>query len=302
MNLLKKRSLAVVLVLAITMIVAGCVSQTTYEGASNIVEPKTVGEMMTGTNVIVVDARDAESYERGHLDGSINLPPSLLTISEPVGGLVASKEAFESVMTKKGISNDDTVMIYDDAGGVYASRVWWVMKLYGHDDVRVINQGAKGLEKTGLTMSASIPTPEAVTYVAKDADTTLLASLDEVKAIADGTSSAKLIDVRSRGEFDEGAIPSAKLYAHTENLYSDGSFKSGRTIELNYKDQGFEKSDELVLYCKSSFRATQTAALLQEAGYTNVKVYDGAWLEWQSQGMPSEEKKPEVVPTDQDAS
>lgn len=302
MNQRQKRSLAAVLVLVVALVVTGCVSQTTYEGASNIVEPKTVGEMMNGSTAVVIDARDPESYERGHLDGAINLPPSLLTISEPVGGLVTSKEAFESVMSENGITNDDTVMIYDDKGGVYASRVWWVMKLYGHEDVRVINQGARGLELEGLAMSAAAPERAASSYTAKDADPSMLASLEEVKAAANGESTARIIDVRSRAEFDEGAIPSAKLYAHTENLYSDGSFKSGRTIELNYKDLGFKKDDEIILYCKSSFRATQTAALLVEAGYSNVKVYDGAWLEWQNQGMPSEEKTPEVAPTEQDAS
>ena len=302
MNQRQKRSLAAVLVLVVALIVTGCVSQTTYEGAGNIVEPKTVGEMMSSSDVVVVDARDPESFERGHLDGAISLPPSLLTISEPVGGLVASKEAFEKVMADHGIANESTVFVYDDKGGVYASRLWWVMKLYGHEDVRVINQGARGLELAGLVMSAAKPVVTPATYVAQDADSTMLASLDEVMAIGSGDSNARLIDVRSRAEFDEGAIPGAKLYAHTENLYPDGSFKSGRTIELNYKDLGFAKDDEIILYCKSSFRATQTAALLLEAGYSNVKVYDGAWLEWQNQGMPSEEKSPEVAPTDQDAS
>jgi len=302
MNQIWKRSYAVVLVLVLVLVTVGCATQSTYEGASNIVEPKEVGQMLNEVGTVVIDARDAEQYERGHLEGAINLPPSLLTISEPVGGLVASKEVFERVMIEHGISNDDVVMIYDDKGGVYASRVWWVMKLYGHNDVRVVNQGAKGLEQAGLTMSANTPEPKSGIYVAQDADASLIASLDEVTAVAGGVSNAKLIDVRSRAEFDEGAIPSAKLYAHTENLYTDGSFKSGRTIELNYKDLGFEKSDEIILYCKSSFRATQTAALLLEAGYSNVKVYDGAWLQWQNQGMPSEEKKPEIAPTEQDAS
>lgn len=302
MNQGKKRGLAAVLLLVVALIVTGCASQTTYNDAAHIVEAKTVAEMMQESGAVVIDARDTESYERGHLDGAISLPPSLVTVSEPVGGLLASKEAFEQVMSDKGISNDDTVFIYDDKGGVYSSRLWWVMKLYGHDDVRVINQGARGLEKAALSMSAETPVLEKTSYVAKDADVSMLASLDEVKAIANGESGAKLIDVRSRAEFDEGAIPGAKLYAHTENLYTDGSFKSGRTIELNYKDQGFEKDDEIILYCKSSFRATQTAALLMEAGYTNVKVYDGAWLEWSTQGMPSAEKKPETVVTESDAS
>jgi thiosulfate/3-mercaptopyruvate sulfurtransferase len=286
----------------VVLVFAGCASQTSYEGAKNFVEPLTVGEMMAQDNVVVIDARGAESYELGHLDGAINLPPSLLTVTEPVGGLVASKEAFEKVMNTHGIANEDTVFVYDDKGGVYSGRVWWVMKLYGHEDVRIINMGAKGLEKAGLPMSAAAVAPKDVNYVAKDADTAILASLDEVTSVAEGTSDAKLLDVRSRAEFDEGAIPSAVLYPHTENLYSDGSFKSSRTIELNYKDKGFEKEDEIILYCKSSFRATQTAALLLEAGYTNVKVYDGAWLEWENQGMPSEEAAPNVVPTSQDAS
>ena len=89
---------------------------------------------------------------------------------------------------------------------------------------------------------------------------------------------------------------------YTENLYKDGAFKSKRTIELNYKDLGLNKDDEIILYCKSSFRATQTAALLMEAGFEKVKVYDGAWLEWQNQGMPKKESAPKVVPTEQDAS
>jgi len=302
MNQRKKRSLIAVLVLVVALIVTGCASQVTYDGAKNIVEAKTVGEAMSNSEVVVVDARDTESYERGHLEGAICLPPSMVTISEPVGGLLASKEVFEQVMSDKGIANDDTVYIYDDKGGVYASRLWWVMKLYGHEDVRVINQGTRGLERLGLPMSAETPVIEKTSYTAKDANTAMLASLDDVKAVANGESMAKLIDVRSRAEYDEGAIPGAKLYAHTENLYKDGSFKSGRTIELNYKDLGFEKEDELILYCKSSFRATQTAALLMEAGYTNVKVYDGAWLEWSNQGMPSAEKKTETVVTESDGS
>lgn len=302
MNQLRKRSFAAVLVLALAIIVAGCASQTNYEGAVNFVEPKTVGELMGQDNVVVVDVRDAEAYSRGHLDGALHLSPGELTISEPVSGLVAPKETFEAVMNKTGIANEDMVLIYDDKGGIYSARLWWVMKLYGHEDVRIINQGAKGLEMAGLKMSADVPSAKTVNYQAKDANKAIYASLEEAKAAAEGESQAKIIDVRSKAEYDEGAIPGATLYSHTENLYNDGSFKSGRTIELNYKELGFKKDDELILYCKTSVRAAQTAALLMEAGYTNVKVYDGAWLEWESQGMPSEESAPAVAPSQQDAS
>lgn len=302
MNQIRKRSFIAVLVLVAALIFTGCATQTSYEGAMNFVEAKTVGELMSQTNVVVIDARDPEQYGKGHLDGAISLPPGRLTVSEPVGGLVAPKTTFETVMGEYGIHNEDIVFVYDDNGGVNSARVWWVMKLYGHDDVRIVNNGAKGLEKAGLAMSATVPVRDKSAYTASDADMSIYASLEEVTAAANGDSSAKLLDVRSKAEFDEGAIPGAVLYAHTENLYTDGSFKSSRTIELNYKDLGFEKDDQIILYCKSSFRATQTAALLMEAGYTNVKVYDGAWLEWEKQGMPSESTTPVVAPSSQDAS
>lgn len=302
MNQIRKRSIAAVLILVAALIFTGCATKTSYEGAVNFVEAKTVGELMGQANVLVIDARDAEQYEKGHLDGAVSLPPGLLTVSEPVGGLVAPKTTFADVMGTYGIHNEDTVFVYDNNGGVNSARVWWVMKLYGHEDVRIINNGAKGLEKEGLSMSAAVPAREKTTYTASDADMSIYATLEEVTAAANGESSAKLLDVRSKAEFDEGAIPGAVLYAHTENLYTDGSFKSSRAIEMNYKDLGLNKEDQIILYCKSSFRAIQTAALLMEAGYTNVKVYDGAWLEWKNQGMPSESTTPAVAPSSQDAS
>lgn len=99
---------------------------------------------------------------------------------------------------------------------------------------------------------AAAPAPKAVTYVAKDAVLYILVSIDEVTAVTKSASTAKLLDVRSRAEIDEGAIPGA--------------------------------------------------VLLLETGYTNVKVYDGAWLEWKNQGMSYEEAMPEVAPTLQGAS
>ncbi len=92
------------------------------------------------------------------------------------------------------------------------------------------------------------------------------------------------------------------MYPHTKNLYSDGTFKSARDTYLDYNDLGISKTEPVILYCKSSYRATQTLLLMEEAGYENVKVYDGAWLEWSTKDMPKAEKVETTTPSSQDAS
>lgn len=297
-----KRVTSMVTLLLLLMLATGCATNSTYEGAMNFVEPSEVAAYLSNGSAIVIDARGQEAYALGHLDTAICLTPAELTKEAEIGGLVADKSQVEQVLSNAGISNDDTLLIYDDNGGVNAGRIWWVLKLYGHDQVKIINGGAKGLEKSGLKMSAQVPNLEKTSYVAKDMDASMIASLDEVIQVTEGTSQAKLIDVRSKAEFDEGYIPNAINYTHTDNLYQDGTFKSSNTILLNYKDLGIKEDDQVILYCKSSFRATQTMALLKEAGFTNVKVYDGAWLEWQAKDMAPAEKPAEVKPSSSDGS
>jgi thiosulfate/3-mercaptopyruvate sulfurtransferase len=300
---MKKMSTVALVFLLVVLTLSGCAQQTAYENGTHVAEAAELKVAINDPDVIVIDARDAEKYAKGHLKGAIFLSPSELTVSKPVKAMAAPKATFERVLGSRGISESSKVYIYDDNNGVSAGRIWWTMKLYGHDQVKVINNGEKAIVKAGLELSQEEPKLNKVKYTAKPMDENLVASLAEVKAISDAEeSNVVLLDVRSKGEFAEGMIPGSKLYAHTENLYSDGSFKSQRTIELNYNDLGLEKDDEIVLYCKSSYRATQTAVLLKEAGYTNVKVYDGAWLEWESQGLSSGGQSKPVMPVEQDAS
>lgn len=290
------------LFLVVIVALGGCATKPEYEKALNIVEPAEVGRQMNQSGVVVVDAREESAYKKGHLKGAIHISAGTLSVSDPVKGLIASAKTVESVLSQKGISPEDTIFVYDDKGGVFSGRIWWVLKAYGHKDIRVINQGARGLEKEGLSMSAAIPKREKTNYKFEKNVPDMYADLSVMQEVVAGEKPGKIIDVRSRSEFDEGAIPGAILYPHTANLYTDGSFHSKRTVELNYRDLGLKKDDPVFLYCKTSFRATQTALLLKEAGYKNVFVYDGAWMEWEKQNMPSEKEEAPVMPTEQDAS
>jgi thiosulfate/3-mercaptopyruvate sulfurtransferase len=296
-----KRGILLPLLIVFVLLFTSC-NNTSYKESNNVVEPTEVKEAMNNSDVIVIDARSQEDYAKGHLEGAINLNPSSLTISEPVKGLIAGKEQVEKILSEKGISNDSTIFIYDNNKVVYSSRLWWVLKVYGHDAVKVINNGQKGLETAKFPMSLEVPQVEPAEYVAKEANNEMIATMEDVKTIVENEDSKeKIIDVRSKAEYEEGAIPGAILYPHTKNLYTDGTFKSARDTFLFYKDLGLDKDDAIILYCKSSFRATQTALLLDEAGFSNVKVYDGAWLEWSAGDMPTE-KEEKTMPDSGDAS
>jgi thiosulfate/3-mercaptopyruvate sulfurtransferase len=285
--------LALVLMFSLT----ACSVDTTYKGTKNIVEASQVGkDYLAGGKVIVIDAREPEAYAKGHLKGAVSLTPTELSVGTPVPGLLAPKSQIESVLSSKGISNDSIIYVYDDNGGVYSGRVWWVLKVYGHENVMIVNGGSKALVNEKLELSADAAILPATTYTAKDADTSMIATFEDVKSLTetpvDGTV---IVDVRSQAEYDAGYIPTAVLYPHTKNLYSDGTFMSSRDLGLFYKDAGITKDENIILYCKTSFRATQTAALLQEAGYTNIKVYDGAWVEWEQKGTVAGPDSPAPV-------
>lgn len=286
--------------LLVSLFFTSCMNDTSYPGDQNIVEAKAVKEKQSDAQVLIIDARGEESYNKGHVEGAIELSPQALVVNEPIKAMLAPKPVIEKVLGQKGIQNDQTLYIYDDNGGVSAGRLWWTLKVYGHEKVMIVNGGAKALVDAGVALSDEKTKREATTYQAQEQNTQWIATYDEVKdAVENPQEKVKIIDVRSRAEYDEGYIPTAILYPHTQNLYGDGTFMSPRDIALFYGDEGIHKEDTLILYCKSSFRAAQTFALLQEAGFKNLKIYDGAWLEWAEKSGGDVQKVEEKAPVTQ---
>lgn len=292
---MNKKRIFLLLSLLMVLLLASCAVNTSYPGTVNIVEAsKVLEDMKSDPKVVVIDARGQESYDKGHLEGSICLSPTELVTDNPVEMSIAPKNQIEKVLSSKGISNESIIYIYDNNQGVSASRIWWTLKVYGHEKAMVVNNGEKALVAAKAPLTAEATMLEAAVYSAKEADNSMIASYDEVAALANTPSEGTIIlDVRSQAEYDAGHIPGAVLYPHSRNLYRDGSFMSSRDLGLFYKEEGIEKTDNIIIYCKSSFRATQTYALLQEAGYENLKIYDGAWLEWEAKG--GESSTPEDV-------
>lgn len=301
-NLKSNAILFMVFIMIMTLV--SCGNDTSFDGQLNVVEATEVAEVyLTGENTFIIDARGVEAYDKGHLKNAICLSPSDLVVSKPVQATIAPKAKVERVLSEAGITNDSTIYIYDDNGGVSAGRVWWTLKVYGHENVKIINGGASELIALELELTTEIPDFPKSDYIAKDANEKMISGFDYVKTASENPESdVKIIDVRSIAEYEAGSIPGAKLYPHTNNLYKDGTFMSARDTYLFYNDKGFNRDDEIILYCKSSFRATQTLAILEEAGYVNVSIYDGAWLEWESLGGASNQPSEKAPITNQDGS
>ncbi len=298
---MKFKKLSILLVLLMVISLMAC-NDTTFEDSMNIAEVEEVAEVYLDDNTIIIDARGEEAYNEMHLKGAVCLDPAELLVDKPVPATVAPKAKVQRVLSAKGISNDSVVYIYDDNGGVNAFRIWWTMKLYGHENVKVINGGFSKIGKIGKGADEATELVKTE-YVASEANQDLIIGFEALQLITeDEATTVKIIDVRSPAEYDAGNIPGSILYPHSKNLYKDGTFMSARDMYLFYLDKGFEREDDIVLYCKSSFRATQTMALLEEAGFENLRIYDGAWLEWQANGGASDSPEDKAPVTTQDGS
>ncbi len=298
---MKKRLIVLMFVSILILSFVSC-NKTEFVDSKYIIEADAFKEEYQNNNIVIIDAREVSKYKKAHVENAISIRAFDLVSNDPVQYAIPSKDEFEKFMGSKGIDQDAQVYIYDD-DMMSSFRILYVMKLYGHENVKIVNGGFDKLSKLKLKGEKGIFKLPETTYKAKDLDESMIIFYDDVlNIIKDENTEAKIIDVRSLPEYSEGYIKGAILYPHTDNLYSDNTLMSPRDIGLFYKKVGVDKDDEVILYCKSSFRATQTYFALIEAGYENVKVYDGAMIEWIKNKAPLEGNTGSNVISPQDGS
>lgn len=275
------RFLLFVMFITIIGSLMGCTALLQQEGAY-IISAKTAIKLLENNNVILIDAQKLDAFEKQHIKGAINISRKDIVINKPVPNMLLGKKAFENLMRENGISKNSVLIIYDNNKNMDASRLWWTLKVYGHQDTKVVSGGLKALIKAGAKIESGSETIKQTTsYTADELDTSLIATTEDVlKQVNRPRKNVKIIDVRSETEWAEGIIPGAILINFEKNNNENGTFKSVQNIKLKYRDLNVREDDTVILYCKSSIRAAQTLLALYNAGYSNVKLYDGAWLEW----------------------
>ncbi len=264
-------------------VITGCSSHTFVQGEPLILPTKELSAYVGQSQVVIVDTRTAEEYAAGHVTGAVNIPTEDIVINVPVKNMLTSKKKIEKVMGSNGISNDTLVLVYD-ANKMGASRMLWSLFMYGHQNVKVIDGGFDAIQSAGLQMTTDVPAPEPAVFTAQEPTRNWLATMDEVrKQVEQPDPNVILLDVRTLEEYAEkGKVPGSVMIPYETNFFTDGTFKTTQITRINYLEEKINPEDEIILYCQTSMRAAPVFVQLYEAGYRNIRIYDGAYLEWSS--------------------
>jgi thiosulfate/3-mercaptopyruvate sulfurtransferase len=258
---------------------------------------------LNAPNTVFVEVdEDTTAYDNGHISGAIKLDWKT-DLQDPVRRDFVNKEQFEALLSSKGISNDDTVVLYGGNNNWFAAYAYWYFKLYGHDAVKLLDGGRKKWELDGRELVKDVPVRDATSYTAKEQDKSIRAFRDEV---VDAIGNQNLVDVRSPDEFSGkllapahlpqeqsqrgGHIPTALNVPWSKAANEDGTFRSDDDLRKIYGEAGLDDSKDTIAYCRIGERSSHTWFVLKELlGKENVKNYDGSWTEYGSLiGVPIE--------------
>lgn len=270
------------LIFSISSLLVGC---STYTSSSTtgteIIEANNAIKFTDDKNAVFVDMQSKAAYDKSHVAGAVNIVMANIVDSTIIPNMLASKETIEKVLGNAGIKNDMTVIVYDDNNNMEAARFWWTLKVYGHNNVKVVSGGIKALKAAGAKQTTDMPVRFAETYTAKDADKSMIATMEDVRnQVNNPDKNVVLLDTRTQQEYDAGTIPSSVLINYIDNNYADGRYKSVQDIKMMYLDKKIKPENTVIMYCKTSVRGAETYLALYNAGFRNLKLYDGAWSEW----------------------
>jgi len=255
-----------------------------------------------GVVLVEVD-EDTAAYDKGHIRNAVKLDWRK-DLQDPVRRDFVDRHGFEQLLSERGISNDDTVILYGGNNNWFAAYAYWYFRLYGHRNVKLLDGGRKKWELESREMVTAVPDRARTSYHASEQDSSLRAMRDEVVA---AIGKRNLVDVRSPDEFTgkllapahlpqeqaqrAGHIPTAKNVPWSKAANDDGTFRGDGELRALYQDQaGLDFGKDTIAYCRIGERSAHTWFVLHELlGQPNVKNYDGSWTEYGSLvGVPIE--------------
>lgn len=246
--------------------------------------------------VVVAEVdENPDLYEEGHIRGAVKLHWRD-DLQDPVERDIVEKDVFERLLGGLGIGNDTTVVVYGDKNNWFSAYAYWYLKVYGHNDVRILDGGRQKWIDEGRDLTAEVPSPSPKSYSAQERDESIRARRDQVLSWL-GENGRALVDVRSPQEYSgelmappgyeqEGAsrtghIPTAQSIPWAQAVQDDGTFKPEDALRELYGAKGVTADKEVTAYCRIGERSAHTWFVLHELlGYERVRNYDGSWTEW----------------------
>jgi len=270
---------------------------TEYANPSRLVTADWLQEHLGEPGLVVVESdEDVLLYETGHIPGAVKVDWHTELNDEVVRDYLDG-EGFAKLLSRKGISRDDTIVIYGDKNNWWAAYALWVFSLFGHEDVRLLDGGRDLWIAQGREVTTDAPERAQTEYPVVERDDSVLRAFRE--DVLDHLGKP-LIDVRSPEEYSGerthmpeypqesslrgGHIPTAKSVPWKRAVADDGTFKSRSELDAIYRDEvGLAEGDEVIAYCRIGERSSHTWFVLQHLlGFQDVRNYDGSWTEWGS--------------------
>ena len=271
---------------------------TNYAHPEALVDTAWLAEHAKDPNVRLFEVDvDTTSYDQGHVAGAIGLNWRTDLQQQPIRDLIDKKQ-LEELLGKSGVTKDTTIVVYGDNNNWFAAWFLWLLKYYGHKDVRLANGGRAKWVAEGRPLVTERPTLAPAEYKAGGPDASIRALRDYVLEKVTGNG-AKIIDVRSPKEYagellapenlpQEGAqrgghIPGAQNVPWATAVAEDGRFKSADELRSIYEGKGLSAKGETIAYCRIGERSAHTWFVLKYLlGHDRVRNYDGSWTEWGS--------------------
>ncbi len=238
---------------------------------------------------------DTSAYDQGHIAGAVGWNWQT-QLQDGVRRDLISKAALEDLLSRSGISNDTTVILYGDNNNWFAAYALWQLEYFGHKNLKLMNGGRKKWLEEKRPLTTDVPNYPKASYRASEPNEKIRAYREDVQAVLEKKARGQLVDVRSADEFTGkviappgmsetaqrgGHIPGAASIPWAQAAAEDGTFKSADALKQLYQGKGITGKDEVIAYCRIGERSSHTWFVLKYLlGYDQVKNYDGSWTEW----------------------
>jgi thiosulfate/3-mercaptopyruvate sulfurtransferase len=261
-----------------------------------LVDATWVEERLDDPKVALVEVdEDTSAYDKGHIRGAVKIDWKQ-DLQDPVRRDFVNKQQFEALLSERGIGNDDTVVLYGGNNNWFAAYAYWYFKLYGHDQVRLLDGGRKKWELDSRELTDEKVQRDKTSYTAQNPDLNIRAFRDEV---VESIGAKNLVDVRSPDEYAgrllapahlpqesaqrAGHVPTAANIPWSKAANDDGTFRDDAELKQLYSDAGVDFGKDTIAYCRIGERSAHTWFVLHELlDQQNVKNYDGSWTEYGS--------------------
>ncbi len=278
------------MILLLSLAFAAQTSGSGYARPELVVETAWLAQHVGDPTIRVVDMRRT-GYPEGHIPGAVFLENEAIRIADRPPTFLPAPEEFELLMGRLGIGPSTRVVAYDERGGIYATRLWWILNHYGHSDVAVLNGGWTKWSAEGRPTSTEVPAPQAAVPFKVQPGTVKVATAEDVKS-AINRPGTTIVDARTQAEIDAKDLRGIKRGGYIESsvpIYWEDTldpvlktFKSADAIRELYTSRGITSQHEVLTYCQVGMRASHDLFTLALIGHDLSKLtnYYGSWEEW----------------------